>query len=158
MSEEPIKLVEIRVSTTDEELVEMMAGMAKALSSATQRRGFVLTVGGYDDDPRELDQIPEVVNLLKRIYSTGLIAFLEGFTMIEKLTNPLYFQVGFGAFEVWHIAKYGPLTTMNSIKLDRIKEFTEEWINHNAIASSWMAKTNKYEKFINQYGFKHSLN
>lgn len=68
--------------------------------------GPMLSVDGYGDDPRELWEIPEAVNLAKKLVAMGLCSVLTVSTYLDPRHN-----VGpsagrpFGAFELWLLAK-----------------------------------------------------
>jgi hypothetical protein len=66
----------------------------------------LLSVDGYGDDPRDLWEIPEAVNLAKRMVSLGVCSVLH----VSTTLDPKYAETGvegrpFGAFEVWMLAK-----------------------------------------------------
>ncbi len=69
-----------------------------------KNQGCVAAFGGYDDDERELYNIPEVAILCKRLVDRGFISLLWPSTLLSKKERP---DLGgfFGAFEVWAISK-----------------------------------------------------
>jgi len=72
----------------------------------TKNIRFVLTVDGYNDDPRDLYQIPEVIGLFKRLLNNGFISLLE-YSTIHPIMAPKNMPIpspGLGALEVWAIA------------------------------------------------------
>lgn len=66
---------------------------------ANENVPFTLFVSGYDDDPRELWEIPEVVDFFHRCIDAGVISLLPFSTMVTP--NPV---PGLGALEVWLMA------------------------------------------------------
>jgi hypothetical protein len=91
------------VDETDEELVaQLRAVMEQARSEPGET---VFAVHGYDDDPRELGQIPEVMAHCRRTVDFGAIAVLTRSTWCREL-GAAGWMVGspiLGAFEVWLI-------------------------------------------------------
>jgi hypothetical protein len=63
----------------------------------------VTSVWGYDDDPREVWEIPEVGAHLRRLVDFGFIAILVRSSTVRELGAPAYWVdcPAFGAFEVW---------------------------------------------------------
>jgi hypothetical protein len=61
-----------------------------------------LVVQGFNDDPRNLWEIPRAVELLRRAYSAGFVAVLEPSTTTGPRADGAAF--GLGALEVWLIA------------------------------------------------------
>ncbi|HKY37156.1 MAG TPA: hypothetical protein VJN18_14525 [Polyangiaceae bacterium] len=68
-----MNIYEIRVQATLAELELAVRRFAPAVTSGSP---VFLTVGGYDDDPRDLSEIPEVSDLMQRVIDSGLIALL----------------------------------------------------------------------------------
>jgi hypothetical protein len=89
------------VDETDEELVAQIRAL---MDHARREAGeTVLTVHGYDDDPRELWQIPEARSHLARMVEFGAIAILTRSTWCRELGAPAWTMNRplMGAFEVW---------------------------------------------------------
>ena len=86
---------------TDEQLVAQVRAVMEFARGHPCR--VVATVHGFDDDPRDLREIPEVRAHLRRLVNFGLIALLVRSTTVRQLgaapdqaDSPLW-----GAFEVW---------------------------------------------------------
>lgn len=62
-------------------------------------QGFLLFITGYDDDPRELWDIPECIELIDRLVAHGILAVLD--FNIGAGSQPL----ALGGFVVWIIHK-----------------------------------------------------
>jgi hypothetical protein len=62
-------------------------------------RGCLITVNGYDRDPRELWQIPEVKAFFNRLIDFGFLSVMELMAQQAMPGTP-----GFGAVEVWMVA------------------------------------------------------
>lgn len=103
MSEEyDLKIVAVETHQTNEELQDMACKLSKLVDG----EGFFLTISGYDDDPRELWEIPEAIDLCQRIVKTSLVSVLEASSQIKELMPARFRDIdapgpGLGAFEVW---------------------------------------------------------
>jgi hypothetical protein len=93
---------------SEAEIEEAMKDMAPVCHAT--KTGFFICVDGYEEDPRELWEIPEVATFFQRLVSSGFISFLEvsataeGLTRLDKEITSIGFP-GFGALEVWMISK-----------------------------------------------------
>jgi hypothetical protein len=99
-----LKVIALEIDQTEKDLQEMAYKLSGEM-------GFYLTISGFDDDSRELWQIPEAIDLCRRIVKTGFIAVLEASSSVEGirtsdsdpglgiLTHAAF--IGLGAFEVW---------------------------------------------------------
>lgn len=103
----------------------------KAIPICSENKcGFCLTISGYDDDPRDLWNIPEVVSFMKRLVDIGFISILEVSTNSKELMRTEYKDIdklpGFGAIEVWMMAnkKIAEVNSDNSVTT----EITEDEI------------------------------
>jgi hypothetical protein len=71
------------------------------------QQGFCLSISGFDDDPRELYQIREVIEFTKRLVKLGFMSCLHVTTTIKDLI-PEPFKSrrlpGLGALELWLFA------------------------------------------------------
>jgi hypothetical protein len=116
------QVVCLSTELTDHDLREMMRTLFSIVSQ--NKNGFILTISGYDDDPRELWQIPEAIKLCERLVATGLIGVLEVSTGIKELTTcEDYARLGFGSFEVWMVATKQVATGSNEINRTTIRKF-----------------------------------
>jgi len=102
MNEYDIKIIAVEANQTNEELQDMACKLSKVVDD----EGFFLTISGYDDDPRELWEIPEAIDLCQRIVKTGLVCVLETSSQIKELMPERFRDIdapgpGLGAFEVW---------------------------------------------------------
>jgi len=64
------------------------------------QQGCVCAFIGFDNDPRELFEIPEAIEFAKRLIDSGFISMLHISTLMEKEEKPYLAKV-FGAMEVW---------------------------------------------------------
>lgn len=69
-------------------------------------KGGLLSVDGYNEDPRDLWQIPEVINFAKKLCAMGVCSILELSTYLDPTWESTS-NAGrpFGAFELWLLAK-----------------------------------------------------
>lgn len=70
---------------------------------------IVCNISGFDNDPRELGEIPEARALCRRLVSRGFISWLEVSTTVPLLRRPDLdtpaMSAALGALEVWLIAE-----------------------------------------------------
>lgn len=87
----------LTVDLTNDQLKAAMHKMWPRVDQAGH--GFLLTVSGFAEDPRELWEIPECIDLFKRLVDIGFISLLEPCAQIAMPGTP-----AFGALEVWMVA------------------------------------------------------
>jgi hypothetical protein len=90
------------VGMPDSEIIGLMRDAKDARERGVKLMGCV--VHGYNDDPRELHEIPEVQELCRRLVALGFIGFLEPATSLQGLPGYMGGAV-FGAWEVWKLAR-----------------------------------------------------
>lgn len=141
-----LKIIEVRTTQTEEDLLLMIKGMYP-LAVGTET-GFILTIGGFDDDPRGLWDIPEAVGLCHKLCQLGLISLLEASTsvplLMSSLCKELKYGMGIGAFETWWIAQGRKAGT--SIDRNDLNRFKDEWLQSNAVCNA------NYRKALNIQG------
>ena len=93
----------LELSYTNDELVRLMR-WCRDHRERNPNDHIVCTIGGFDDDPRELGQIPEARALCRRLVGIGFISWLDVCTSIPQLKG-IGMEAGLGAFEVWAIAE-----------------------------------------------------
>jgi len=129
-----VMVVRLGVHYTDAEIIGVMR-QVRGARAAHEKGGKCLVatcvIMGYDDDPRELDQIPEVRALCARLWELGLPSFLEVFTSVAELTpRPLDGKgcgLGLGAYEVWQLANGRSQAGLPKVVLqDDLKAFMEK--------------------------------
>lgn len=98
-----IAFVDLTIGHTNEELHDLMRGLREMRERGTRAR-IVAAIGGYDDDARELWEVPEVRAFCRRLFNVGFPSYLDAFgkNWLEG-DNPAPF--GLGAFEVWMIGE-----------------------------------------------------
>lgn len=109
---------------TDAEIKECIQDMIPVCK--VKKQGFCLTISGYDEDPRELWQIPSAVGFMKRLCELGLISALEVSTTSPDLLRTEFKALklpGFGALEVWMCATNRMVKGSNDIDDATLKAF-----------------------------------
>lgn len=98
-----LMVISLGVDMTVNEIKECIQKMLPVC--VVNGRGFCLTISGFDDDPRELWEIPEAIAFMRRLYDLGFIATLEVSTRCKELFSKKYKDIeelpGFGALEIW---------------------------------------------------------
>jgi hypothetical protein len=99
----------INLPVTDSSLRNQMVQMARFrnLVGDEENPRCVCTIAGYDLDPRELWEIPEVQDLCKRLVAIGYISLLDTMPNIDLPgcpAIPVEYGRPWGAWEVWTVA------------------------------------------------------
>lgn len=81
---------------------------------------------GYNDDDRELWDIPEAVAVLERMVSTGFISILEPTSHLEGIRSDHCPAMGLGAFEVWAATKNLVGVESRDISQETLRHFFTE--------------------------------
>ena len=91
----PLDLLLFNVSCemTTPELIDVV----RQWSLANQGRKAELSVSGWDDDPRELRDIPEALALFGRMIDVGLLTILTDGHQLDRQFK----GAGIGAFHIW---------------------------------------------------------
>lgn len=134
-------VIELFVDMTDDDIREIIRNSLPVATAKQQ--GFCLMIGGYDDDKRELWDIPEAVSLFKRLVSLGFISCLEVSTKIEILARVSGLP-GFGAFEVW-ASSIGKMGFSESFSQEEMKEFLAALDRSNSVAMATLMTVGKPE-------------
>ncbi len=94
----------VHIKMTDEEIKDAVRNLQPVCLEKQQ--GFCLTISGFDDDPRELYEIPEVVAFAERLVKYGFMSCLHVTTTIEDLIPQFKGRKlpGLGALELWLFA------------------------------------------------------
>ena len=93
----------IETDMTNSEIKEAIQ-YAVAIYNKNKKK-FHISISGYDDDQRELYEIPEVVDFCKRLCDIGFIAIAQvSTTCSDLLENDYEENFGLGALEIWMFA------------------------------------------------------
>lgn len=107
-------------------------------------QGFVFSLGGFDEDPRELWQIPKAIKFMKMIMDIGFMSVLEVSTMCVELMPERFKGIGgapgLGALELWVCAN----NRMHEENLDISNEMMKEFL------ADLNESNNKVEKLCQQ--------
>jgi hypothetical protein len=131
MKNTTLHIMTLAHDATDEEIIGMMRAMKAAHEAKTVGR-IVLLFHGYDDDPRELWDIPEVAVLCQRLVEMGFISYLyPGY--VPGVDDPS--PEALGASEVLLLAEGRMARTIEWTK-EMVADFWEKWVNSNARADA----------------------
>jgi hypothetical protein len=92
-----IAMIWLYPGTTEHQMREMIVG---ALPVADTHEGLYVSIGGHDDDPRELWEIPAAIDLAQKWIATGGLDVMR--------LDPLDYnkpQPGLDAFRMWLLAQ-----------------------------------------------------
>ena len=89
------QIIALSIDTPLESITAMYSSLYEQLVKSES--GFFLSIAGFDDDPRELWQIPEVVEFFKNLIEIGFITLL----VPDIIDIPKGKRLGLGALEVW---------------------------------------------------------
>jgi hypothetical protein len=108
---------------TDAELRGMTAAMRKL--ALDTNNPFWLLIHGYDDDQRELWEIPEVAELCRRLVEVGFIAVMH---VAQKPNDP---DVALSALQVWLMSKGMLATGGQDVPADTFNKFWSDLMKSN---------------------------
>lgn len=94
----------LTLEMSNADLVEIMRSLRRIRSSGDPAR-IVCSIHGFDDDPRELWNIPEVQSFCRRLIDIGFISDLEFAPHWEPDLSGTPGQGGLGAVEIWLMAE-----------------------------------------------------
>jgi hypothetical protein len=134
----PVKtlhVVDVGTDAWDSDLTEQMALMKKTMD-ADKEACCRCTIRGFNDDPRELWEIPEAKKLAQRPVDIGFIAWLEGSVLMPEIRRgpDVNLQSGMGALEVWALAKGKMKGIAMTLSRDDLTGFLKDY--QQAIATS----------------------
>lgn len=129
-------IVRTAIHETNDQIIDQMR-MMKAAHEGKQIGNVVCCIDGFDQDQRELFEIPEVRAFCRRLVGQGFISYLSlttFYTVDQSLVGS-----GWGALEVWMCGE-GRLKREVELDLelfDRLMtEFKPVWYGSNAVADS----------------------
>ena len=100
-----VLFVELGINATDGDILDQMRIMKRAREERSYDN-VVCTIRGYDDDHRELYDIPEVRSFCRRLLSLGFISYLDFSTRPGSQTPPIARRC-WGARRSGNVAKGG---------------------------------------------------
>jgi hypothetical protein len=118
---ERVLFVRLGINASDGEILHQMRIMEPARGTPFFWEHVVCAIVGYEDDARELYEIPEARAFCRRLVDMGFIAFLDETTLFSS-DMPAMAKQGFGAMEVWLCAE----DRLQAINL-MTRELADEW-------------------------------
>lgn len=91
-------VVELGIDATNDDLFDQMRVM-KTRRESGRYTNVVCYVRGFDADPRELYEVPEVRAFCRRLVSQGFVSYLDYSTTLPGASDVA--PGGWGAVEVW---------------------------------------------------------
>jgi len=151
---EDLHIVAFTVDMTDEEIKGAIVQCLPRVQKASF--GALLTISGYDDDPRELHEIPESIAFFKRLSDIGFISILEVSSSVDGIARIPKPSPGLGAFEVWAFGNQ-KVTANSEFGSSILKEFLpflevcnrkceeimKDAANYKNAAEGWIVKPGK---------------
>ena len=96
---EKVLLVELGIDASNNDIIDQMRIMKRARQEGLYDN-VICTIRGFDDDRRELYDIPEVRAFCRRLVNLAFISYLDFVTTIVA-DAPEVVKKGWGAAEVW---------------------------------------------------------
>ena len=109
----------IDTKITDEQIRRLIIDCMPLMENGGE---CAIAIDGFNDDPRELWQIPEVVDICKRLFAMGACSALTISIHFDKRFGALDIAKPYGAFEIWLLA-------------------TDEWVKNNGFITRQHATT-----------------
>lgn len=139
MRDYQLQVVAVEQEQTDDDLRRVMAGIDPIVKK--NGMGFVLTISGWDSDPRDLWEIPEAINLCKRLVDTGFISLLEVSTQSGLKSDYMPDDCpGLGALEIWLMANGRVRKGQQDLDRNTIETFMNVWLSSNEVCAEGIAK------------------
>lgn len=132
-------LMRLQIDLTDEELLSGMRAM-KAARENPNVKHILCMIEGYDDDLRELYEVPEVREFCKRLERLGYISYLDLLGgMSPVATNPKF---GWGIGEICLAADNRLKREFEFNRKELLAELKERMLAANVIADATIGKPN----------------
>lgn len=124
-----VLVVWLDLKSSNEEILEKMATV-KTMRESGAVSNVVCTIAGFDDDSRELWEIPEARAFCRRLVGLGFISYLDFETTIPDTGVPEACQGSLGAFEVWLMSE-SRMTNENVVTIELVEEAKQALIEAN---------------------------
>jgi hypothetical protein len=129
-----VVLSRLSLQFSNEQLIDLMH-QYRDVRERDEKRGKETIIGiqvdGYNDDPRELGEIPEVQDFCERLVDLGFIADLTPSLMLFPQDNlPIPRGSAFGSLEVWCTGQgmLGPAGRVD-LETDRLMSFVDTMLS-----------------------------
>jgi hypothetical protein len=99
---EDLVIMNLALDSSDDELLDAMRVMKRSREQKAEGH-IVLTILGFDEDQREVWQIPEVQRYCHRLVEIGFVSFLDTSTSLPW--NAVELHAVIGGLEVWLIGE-----------------------------------------------------
>ena len=133
-----VLFVELGINATDGDILDQMRIMKRAREERSYDN-VVCAIRGYDDDHRELYDIPEVRSFCRRLLSFGFISYLDFSTRPGSQTPPIARRC-WGATEVWQCGK-GRMKARNVVTVKTMSAFDDALAESNRKADAALGPT-----------------
>lgn len=130
---EAVLLVELGIDASNNDIIDQMRIM-KRVRTEGPYEFIICAIRGFDDDSRELYEIPEVRAFCRRIVNLGFISYLEFSTSISP-NLPETVKKGWGATEVW-LCSEGRLHKPIEVTKELLEELKQAIIASNTRADA----------------------
>lgn len=128
-----VMCLSLYIDMTDDEIKDCIHQMMPVCR--IKETGFCLTIGGFDQDSRDLWEIPEVLEFYRRLVKFGFISCLEVSTTADGLAK-MPGLPGFGALEVWMCAKGLMVRGKKDVTQDQLRQFHEALEEANKVSTA----------------------
>jgi len=126
-SPETLPLLVISIDLSEKDMREMIAAIMPVTDARNE--GIYVTMFGYDDDPRELWQIPEARIVAQRWVNVGGLGVMNSDAHADPSKQP-----GFGTLQMWLLAQ-GLLGQSVSMSPETLECFCTDYLKGCAIAN-----------------------
>jgi len=113
-----LTLILISIQTYEKEMRELIAAAAPV---AAAKGGLYVTISGYDDDPRELWEIPETRLIAERWLRAGGLGIMRADLEDDTGDHP-----GFSALQMWLLAQ-GLMNQRVQTTTEMVKGFVDDY-------------------------------
>jgi hypothetical protein len=130
---------QLNVSLTDEDVIALMRQAKQCREQGVPL--LTCCIDGFNEDPRDLGDIPEVREFCKRLVRLGYISFLDVATSIRELGNAFNGGITLGAWEVWRMARDALRVGPNEVDINEVLRFLEKDIKYlNTVADDHLSR------------------
>jgi hypothetical protein len=129
-------VVEVGDDDTNETLIDVMRAVMVKRKEGIEHAACM--VGGFDDDKRELHEIPKARTFLDRLHRIGFISVLDYSTVLPPHNRIWMSPPPMGAFEIWLATTRQANAKGVDVSRDMLKRFERVLRYSNATADDLM--------------------